>query len=69
MRALSATLFGMILLAPGALAQPLSAGKPAGVREAALGNAGTYLLVAAGVIVVVGTLGIALGNAQSSSGT
>jgi hypothetical protein len=62
-------LFGMVLLVPGALAQPLPAGKPAGTREAAVGTTGMILLVSAGLIIVIAAAGIAMGNAQSSSGT
>ena len=72
MRALSASamLFGVVLSAPIAQAEPLPAGKPAGVREAVFGTTGMILLVSAGVAVIVVTAGIAWGGgSKSSSGT
>lgn len=62
-------LVGMALLAPEAQAQLLPAGKPAGVQQAAVGTTGSILLVAVGVSVVVGVLGVAMGGGISSSNT
>lgn len=70
MRTLLAMLFCMMLLAPGAQAQPpLPAGKPAGAHQAALGTTGMIIVVALGASIVTGALGIAFGNATSSGRT
>jgi hypothetical protein len=67
MRALSAMLFGFVLLAPRAHAEPLPAGKPAGVRQASLGSNGPYLVTAAGISILV--IGLGMAASKSSTGT
>jgi len=70
MRAVLSVLLGLMLVAPVAQAgTPLPPGKVAGTKQAILGTSGTIILVTLGVIVVVGALGVAMGNAQSSSST
>lgn len=69
MRLRFAVILGTALLVSAAQADPLPAGKPAGLQQAALGGTGMVIAVTLGTLLVVGGLGTAWGHTLSTSAT
>jgi hypothetical protein len=67
MRIFGVALLAASLFATGALAEPLPAGHPAGVREARGGSTNTALMIGVGVVILAGVGILASGDSAAVS--